>query len=172
LDLSKAFRTFLYIFVSMTVIDQLVKVWARSAMVERQSLSMPWPGVFEFSLTYNQGVAFGMLQGFGVYMAPIALAMAILAGYYSFRNKQESIWVHVSLALIAAGAIGNLYDRVCHHRVTDMFWFRLIDFPVFNVADSCITVGGTILVIRWFWEAFFIKHPSADSKTPEADIKS
>jgi len=112
----------------------------------------PWPGVFEITLSYNKGVAFGMLQGFGVYMAPIAIAIAIVTGIYSYRNAKESMWVHVSLSLIASGAVGNLYDRLVFGRVTDMFYFRPIDFPVFNVADSCITVGTAILVIRSLWE--------------------
>lgn len=133
--------------------DQLVKLWVRSVLVERASLDGPWPGVFEITLSYNKGVAFGMLQGFGVYMAPIAIAIAIATGIYSYRNAKESMWVHVSLSLIASGALGNLYDRLVLGHVTDMFYFRLIDFPVFNVADSCITVGTAILVVRSLWEA-------------------
>jgi len=113
----------------------------------------PWPGVFEITLSYNKGVAFGMLQGFGVYMAPIAIVIAIITALYSYRNPKESMWVHVALSLIASGAVGNLYDRLVLGRVTDMFYFRLIDFPVFNVADSCITVGTAILLVRGLWDA-------------------
>lgn len=129
-------------------VDQLVKMWVRSALVERGSLNGPWPGVFEITLSYNKGVAFGMLQGFGVYMAPVAIAIAIITGVYCYRNAKESMWVHVSLSLIASGALGNLYDRLVFGRVTDMFYFRPIDFPVFNIADSCITIGTAILIIR------------------------
>jgi signal peptidase II len=49
--------------------------------------------------------------------------------------------------MIGAGAIGNLIDRLAFGQVTDMFWFRAIDFPVFNVADACITVGVILLFI-------------------------
>jgi len=143
-------------------VDQIVKLWVRSALVEHQSLNGPWPGVFEITLSYNKGVAFGMLQGFGVYMAPIAIVIAIVTGVYSYRNPKESMWVHVAVSLIASGAIGNLYDRLVLGRVTDMFYFRLIDFPVFNVADSCITVGTAILLIRSLRDAWGGRRDSPD----------
>jgi signal peptidase II len=150
--LSRAFRVYIATLILALSVDQLVKLLVRSSIVEAHSTSSPWPGVFEITLSYNKGVAFGMLQGFGVYMAPIAIAIAIATGYYSYRNAKESMWVHVALSLIASGAVGNLYDRLVFGQVTDMFWFRLINFPVFNVADSCITVGTAILVIRSLWE--------------------
>lgn len=53
----------------------------------------------------------------------------------------------VTLGMLAAGAIGNLIDRLWMGKVTDMFWFRLINFPVFNVADACITVSAILLAI-------------------------
>ena len=57
------------------------------------------------------------------------------------------------MGLLASGAIGNLYDRIVNGRVTDMFYFRSINFPVFNVADSCITVATILLILMWFSEA-------------------
>jgi len=57
---------------------------------------------------------------------------------------------HVALALVASGAVGNLIDRVWKQKVTDMFWFRAIDFPVFNIADACISVGVVLLFIAGF----------------------
>jgi signal peptidase II len=53
---------------------------------------------------------------------------------------------------LAAGAIGNLIDRLWMQKVTDMFWFRPINFPVFNIADSCITVAAIILVVKGMTE--------------------
>ena len=109
----------------------------------------PWPGVFEFTLTYNQGIAFGMFQGSGVYLTPIAIGIAIGAGIYSFKHPHEGTWTHVAMGLMASGALGNLYDRLAMGKVTDMFWFRLINFPVFNIADSCITIATLMLMVAW-----------------------
>jgi signal peptidase II len=153
----------------MLVIDQLVKFWVRSTMIPTQSLSAPWPGVFEIELTYNKGIAFGMLQGLGIYLAPVAIAIAILAGAYSYRNPQESPWLHASLGLIASGALGNLYDRAFHGKVTDMFSLVIIHFPVFNVADSCITVGATILVLHGFAQAI-AEHKSEQPPEEEPEL--
>lgn len=133
----------------LLAVDQAVKAWARGALVEGQSLNGPWPGVFELTLTYNKGIAFGLFQGVGVFFAPVAILIAGAAALYSYRHRTEPWPAHVGLALLASGAIGNLIDRVWLGKVTDMFWLRAIDFPVFNVADSCITVGAVLLGIAW-----------------------
>jgi signal peptidase II len=142
------------------VIDQLVKLDVRHTLAQGQTLPLPWPGVFEIQLTYNQGIAFGFLQGKGLFLAPIAVVIAGGSVWYIMRHPQESKWNHVAFGLLAAGALGNLFDRLVFQRVTDMFWFRLINFPVFNVADSCITVATIMLIIGWWIEAAQRKEPS------------
>lgn len=139
----------------LLMIDQLVKAWARTAAggVEGRTISALWPGVFELKLVYNEGIAFGMLQGQGILLAPIAILIAVGAFLYSWRQPQESRITHVGMAVLASGAIGNLIDRLWMHRVTDMFWIRAINFPVFNVADVCITGAAFILGITWIRES-------------------
>ena len=141
-------RLYWALFIAFIAIDQAVKVWARGAMVESGSIPVPWPGVFELKLVYNQGVAFGMLQGMGVILAPVALAIVVFASLHSYKHKEDSPWLHIGLGLLSAGALGNLYDRIFHGKVTDMFWIRAIDFPVFNIADACISVAAVLLVFR------------------------
>lgn len=138
-------------FVAMLIGDQLVKMWARNAAdwVEGRTFWPLWPGVFEFTLTYNHGVAFGLLQGYGYLMAPVAILIAGGAAVYSWRKPEEPTGIHLGLALIATGAIGNLIDRVWKQKVTDMFHLSGINFPVFNIADVCITVGAGLLVLLW-----------------------
>lgn len=158
------------IMLSMLALDQAIKIWTRNAFHEGQSLAVPWPGVFELRLTYNEGVAFGMLQGLGVMTAPIAVAIALGCAIYSHRGHERRT-IHVALGLLAAGSLGNLVDRLWLGRVTDMFWFRAIHFPVFNFADSCITVAAVLLVLRWGREAVtHVPHHApvaADSGTAE-----
>lgn len=154
---------FFVVLIATLILDQLVKGWARNAMPEGGSFhGLPWPGVFEFKLTYNQGVAFGFLQGFGKLLTPIAVIIAAGAGWYAWKHPEEGLLTQFAMGLLASGALGNLYDRLFHDRVTDMFYARFIDFPVFNVADSCITVATVLLIIIWWKEALKPK-PSVDS---------
>lgn len=102
--------------------------------------------MFELKLVYNEGVAFGMMQGAGIYLTPVAVGIAVLAGWYSWNHGKEHTGLHVTCALLAAGSIGNLADRLAHGKVTDMFWIRAINFPVFNLADVCITVAGVLFI--------------------------
>lgn len=153
----------------MLILDQLVKAWVRSSLPIHGSFAgLPFPGIFELTLTYNEGIAFGMLQGAGKFLTPVAVLIAGGAGWYSWKHPHESVWSHVAMGLLSAGALGNLYDRLVHQRVTDMFWFRLINFPVFNVADSCITIATVILMMTWWGEA--VRQPKAETvkvSTPE-----
>lgn len=142
---------FLAICGSLIAVDQLVKLWARHAGegIPGRTLLPLWPGVFELKLVFNEGVAFGMFQGSALYMAPIAVLIAIGAGWYVYRHPKEGTLIHIALAVLSAGAVGNLIDRVWRGRVTDMFWIRLIDFPVFNVADIWITSAAALLMLGW-----------------------
>lgn len=146
---------FWFLFVGMLVLDQAVKYWARGAVDGREGASIHplWPGVFELTLVYNRGIAFGQLQGYGVLLTPIALAIAAGAIWYSMRHPHAARVYHVIAGLFAAGALGNLIDRLFLGKVTDMFDLRLIKFPVFNIADACITVSGAIMILLWLWES-------------------
>ena len=108
-----------------------------------------------------------MFQGSALLMAPVAIIIAGFAIYSIHKNKNESRWGTFALALLASGAVGNLIDRVANPKgVTDMFLVRLAnltggklnDFPVFNWADSCITVSMIMLFLSW-------GKPSKDDQT-------
>jgi signal peptidase II len=157
---------FWVVFVGMLALDQLVKAWVRGALPPHGSFGgRPFPGVFELTLIYNEGIAFGMLKGAGPLLAPIAVLIACGATYYSLKHPKEPVVTHVAMGLLAAGALGNLYDRVVSHQVTDMFWFRLINFPVFNVADSCITIATGLLILGWWGDAS--RQKSSETPIPE-----
>ncbi len=148
-------------FIGFLILDQVIKFWVRATFNEHASVAL-WPNVFELTLTYNKGIAFGKFQGMGVYLSPIAILIAAAAAIYSYRHPKESAWTHTAMGLLASGAIGNLYDRVFHGKVTDMFWFRAIEFPVFNIADACISVAAGILIVRWTLESFH--KPAVEAK--------
>ncbi|MCH8978915.1 MAG: signal peptidase II [Armatimonadetes bacterium] len=146
-------------------LDQTSKFWARAAAegVEGRIFLVPWPGVFEFKLVFNEGIAFGMLRGLGVWLAPIGVIIAGGAAWYSLKHPQESRATHVTMALLAAGAVGNLIDRIAFGKVTDMLWVRAINFPVFNVADVCITAAGAMLALSAISELFHREEEAEDS---------
>ena len=140
--------------------------------VEGRSIFPLWPGVFELKLVYNEGVAFGMLEGKGFWMFPIALAMASFAAWHTWKHPDAPKIVHITTATLAAGAIGNMIDRVVAQKVTDMFWFRLINFPVFNIADVCITFAGVMLVLSALVDVFRPKSAEEEATLPGSDSPS
>ena len=159
---------FWIVLILLTAVDQLVKHWARGALHQGEALPRPWPGVFEIELTFNQGIAFGFLQGKGIALTPIAVIISAGSIWYSLRHPDESTWNHVGFGLLAAGAVGNLIDRVVFNQVTDMFWFRKINFPVFNVADSCITVATIMLILGWWVEGMRRKPSTPETQPAQA----
>lgn len=164
-------KLFVFVFLAGLIIDQLVKFWVRAAMFEGQTIARPLPGVFELKLTYNEGIAFGMFQGMGQIFSPIAIAIAGACFWWCRKHPEAGKFVHFAVGLLAGGAIGNLIDRVWLGKVTDMFWFRLINFPVFNFADSCITVAVILLLAQSFRESAkeAVPQESAAPATVSAD---
>jgi signal peptidase II len=159
----------LWVFLTVTLgavaLDQATKLWARIALAEGEALAVPWPGVLEIKLTYNTGIAFGLLQNAGVFLTPIAILIAMASTLYAFRHRSETAWSHIAMGLLASGAVGNLIDRIALGKVTDMIWIRAINFPVFNVADACITLAAAILLVHWARDAMghHVTPPAHDS---------
>lgn len=152
-------------FVAMFVVDQLVKAWTRNSLRLDETRPFPWPGVFEIRRANNTGIAFGQLEGRGIWLTPVAVIIAAGAVWYVYRHPKESRWNHAAFGLLASGAIGNLYDRLTSGKVTDMFWFRYINFPIFNVADACITIATVMLMIGW-WKEATVKTPRSRMAPP------
>jgi signal peptidase II len=124
--------------------------------------SLPLIGQIVFlSHVRNTGAAFGLLPGYQpVFMLTSIVVLVVVAAYW--RRARPSGWpVVIGLALVSAGAVGNLIDRAVLGRVTDFVDVAVIDFPVFNVADSAILVGVTILV-AWL---LFGPQPEAETHT-------
>ena len=154
------------VMVVLIAVDQWIKTWVRGHLAEHQVIAKPWPGVMELTLTYNRGVAFGMMQGLGLVLTPIAIAIIIWALWYSYHHRYSPRLLHIGMALLSAGAVGNMIDRFAFKKVTDMFWCRAINFPVFNFADSCITISVFILGIYWL----FLHHePQGAEALPDCD---
>ena len=115
-------------------------------MVEQQSTAL-FPGLLKLTYVRNTGAAFGLFPGRQpVFMVTSLLVLFVVAAFWR-RARPEQWPVVIALALVSAGAIGNLIDRVVLGYVTDFFEFGFVEFPVFNVADSCILIGVAILML-------------------------
>lgn len=101
-------------------------------------------GVFELQYLENKGAAFGILQGRQIFLILLTVALITVLVYFFCRipAKRRYFPMLGILVLIAAGAIGNMIDRIWHHYVIDFFYFRLIHFPIFNLADCYVVVGA------------------------------
>lgn len=138
---------FYYILVGIFVIlDQLSKYWAIEYLKPLKSIPL-WKDVFHLTYAENTGAAFSIFRDKQLFL--ILITMVIIAGFTGFLVKQvkdDAPWiVKLSLAMIVGGAIGNLIDRIRLDYVVDYFDFTLINFAIFNVADSFVVVGSILL---------------------------
>ncbi|MFZ5802971.1 MAG: signal peptidase II [Candidatus Omnitrophota bacterium] len=141
--------TAFYAFVAFLVLlDQGTKFWALQALHPGESVPVI-SGVFHFSLVRNNGIAFGLFQDRPeILFLLITLSLIVLA-VFSIRMcrvaSSYSTAARVGLVLVLGGAIGNWIDRVRYNAVIDFLDFRV--WPVFNLADSAITVG--VFIFAW-----------------------
>ncbi|MEN6571865.1 MAG: signal peptidase II [Anaerolineaceae bacterium] len=129
-------------------LDQLTKYLVESRLAYGE-IWAPWSWLTPYARIIhwtNTGVAFGLFQGMGWIFSVFAIAISIAILYY-FPKVEKADWaIRVALVLEMAGAIGNMIDRLrINGAVLD--FISVGNFPVFNVADSCITVGVVFLAI-------------------------
>ncbi|GAB4486004.1 MAG: signal peptidase II [Anaerolineales bacterium] len=111
---------------------------------------------------YNTGAAFGSFQGYGWVFTGLAFVVVALILYYYPKVEAEDGWMRVAMAMQLAGALGNVIDRLTlGGKVTD--FISVGTFPVFNVADSSITLGVILLLLGAWWKEKQIPAPAAES---------
>ena len=146
----------------IVAIDQLTKAVVRNNMYIGES--KPIINNF-FHLTYitNDGMAFGINFPFGIYIfSTISLIFTVFLFWYLWTIKEDGIVIRIGVALIIAGAVGNLIDRIFLGSVVDFLDFMIGNYHwyVFNFADSYVTVGmGFIL-----YDSFFLE-PKKENKS-------
>jgi signal peptidase II len=143
-------RAFYGVAALVVLLDQVTKAWLRATLPLGESVRL-WPDVFHLTHTQNRGAAFSLLEGRTSWLAFAALVVVGVI-IYAVESRGTRARLPVSFALALAlplgGAMGNFVDRVRLGYVTDMFDAVVINFPVFNVADSAITVGIAVLLWR------------------------
>ena len=132
----------------MVLADQISKTVIRSTMTLYESITVI-PGFFHLTYITNDGMAFGINFPFGIYIfSAISIILTIILFYYLWTIRYESIVIRSGVAMILAGAIGNLIDRLFLGEVVDFLDFMIGDLHwyVFNLADSYVTIGMGIIL--------------------------
>ncbi|NBD35950.1 MAG: signal peptidase II [Chloroflexi bacterium] len=147
------------IVVVIVVVDQLAKGWVVRDLPAYTPIDVvAWlRPVLSFTYVKNTGASFGMFQNMNAVLAVLSVIVLILMVIFQ-RTIPPQVWiVHVALALVMGGALGNLIDRITRGYVVDFFdvnFWPFAAWPVFNVADSAIVVGVAILLV----DSFFLHH--------------
>ena len=136
----------------LVALDQLVKFWAEHSLSQVDTIALI-PGVFHLTYVQNFGAAFNTMNNQRLLLVVLTSAVLMVIFVLLLLGKLRSPWMVVSWSLILAGGAGNLIDRLFREGgyVVDLFDFRLINFPVFNVADICVTVGMALFLIYFIF---------------------
>ena len=136
--------------------DRVLKSWVLLSFREGEGFPL-WKGVFHLTRVNNTGAAFGLWRDSSWLLAAVTGLSALAILYYLFRGRRSagaSNRNFYAWALIASGALGNLYDRVRFGYVIDCLDFRV--WPVFNVADASICLGVFFIL----WSVFYASDPA------------
>ena len=125
--------------------DQLSKIWAARSLATPLDI---WHGVLAFNYAENRGAAFGMMQNMQPLFIIMSIVFAVAASIY-LAARQRSLPRIAQLGgwLAVTGAIGNMIDRAVRGYVVDFIYVYAIDFPIFNIADVCLTLGAAMVII-------------------------
>jgi signal peptidase II len=155
----------LIVMAGLVFIDRYTKLQAVGRLKDKEPYRLI-PGVFEFRYLENRGAAFGMLQNQRVFFIVVGVIFMIFAAWMIVKLSADDKYraLRYVLLLIAAGAFGNLIDRSITIYVVDFIYARIIDFPIFNVADCYVTIGSFLLFFMLLFkykddELFKEKHP-------------
>ena len=141
-----------YIFAILALIilgalDQYTKVLAVSHLMDGPFVL--FTDIFELRYLENRGSAFGMLQNKRIFLLLISVVVMAIGTFYfvklPWNNKMMKL--RILIVFILAGGLGNMIDRIRLGYVIDFFYFKLINFPIFNVADIYVTVSIILLFI-------------------------
>ena len=105
--------------------------------------------VFQLEYLENRGAAFGLLQNQRIffYISVIVITLAVIWFYGKVPMEKKYLPLRICAVLVVAGAFGNCIDRIRLNYVVDFFYFKLINFPIFNVADIYVTIAAFSLIV-------------------------
>ncbi len=146
--------------VLLVIVDQVTKFLVRAHIPLGGSAPFI-PGFLDFTYVQNTGAAFSVLREHTWLLTLISAAVVLVICWLVVKGFFTGTLGRISAMLILAGGVGNLIDRAIFGYVTDMIRTLFMDFPVFNVADCCITIGVPLLAI------YLLLHWKDDEKKEE-----
>lgn len=146
------YLTALIIALAGIFLDQITKYLAVVHLKEKEAYVL-WNQVFQLEYLENRGAAFGMLQNQQIFFFFSVILITIFVIWFYLRVPMEKKYFPLRLCaiFIMAGAYGNFIDRLRLGYVIDFFYFKLIDFPVFNVADIYVTISMIVFCLLLFF---------------------
>jgi len=147
--MKSALRWLLFLALPLYAADQLTK-WLVLRNIEMSEVIQVVPGVFNIVHVHNTGAAFGMLKDSNAFFVLLAGAALIVVGVLARKGAFAGTPTKIGAALLVAGILGNLTDRLLHGHVVDFIdvvlpWYG--HWPAFNIADSCICVAAGLFVL-------------------------
>lgn len=165
------FALFAPIVIVMVIVDRLTKSWA----ADNLSFGVKGPdfGIVDLTLVHNLGAAFGMGQGNGWIFMLVTVVICAIAVVWLFAPIEHHPLEVLGISLVVSGGIGNLIDRMTTGYVVDFFRFTFIDFPVFNVADICVTCGVILFIVTFIAVGGFAgeERGNGGDKPPETTVE-
>ena len=126
--------------------DQFFKGWIVANITLGDTMSFI-PGLLQLTHVHNYAAAFSMFKGMRIPIIIVTCIVCIAIVVALIIKKPRSVWQRVALMLVLGGAVGNLIDRIALGYVVDMFHTLFMSFPVFNVADIAIVIGGILFCL-------------------------
>ena len=144
----------LFLSLPLYAFDQLTKQWVLRS-ISPYDARVVVPDFFNLVNVTNTGAAFGSFRGNNTFFVVISIVALVVVTVLLVRPRRSDPWRDISLALLLAGILGNLTDRLLYGHVIDFLLFNLHiryadPWPAFNVADSCISIAVVLFIVHSF----------------------
>lgn len=154
----------------LVALDQITKFIVRTSFALYESHPLI-KNVFHLTYIQNTGIAWGMFKNGRTIFLILTVAVLLICAciYAKIPENKRFTPIRVCLVFLVSGAIGNMIDRISLHYVVDFFDFRLINFPIFNVADIYVTVSMIVLILL---SAFYYHDHEIDALFSKSERKT
>ncbi|MDO4943590.1 MAG: signal peptidase II [Ruminococcus sp.] len=143
----------LVLIVVLTAVDQIIKFVVNDRIDPGSIIEViKFGDVKVFSLTHirNSGAAWSIMEGKTWFLIALPIAVCLIGLVYMYKIRKGSKLELVSLAMLVAGGVGNLIDRIRMSEVIDYIKFEPVNFPIFNFADICVVIGAVLFCVSIF----------------------
>lgn len=138
---------------ALLLLDQLTKWIVLNTLTKVDTVALI-DGIFHLTYCENRGAAFGIMQNRVWFFVVVTVAVFVAVIWYMIKYKPKNKWLNFSLTLLMGGALGNFVDRIFRGYVVDFLDFRLINFPIFNVADCFVVIGAILLAFYMIFSEY------------------